>query len=126
MSDKIKILLVDDHDLVRAGIRSILELKPNTFEVLGEVTNGESAIEFVEKVVPDVILMDVNMPRMNGIETTRNIIEKFPDVKIIALSLLSESQHIKEMTEAGAKGYLLKNTSPDTLFAGIENLFYTK
>ncbi|MBL4592233.1 MAG: response regulator transcription factor [Flavobacteriales bacterium] len=120
--NKIKILLVDDHDLVRIGIRSYLEMESGRFEVIGEASNGISAMAEIKVNKPDIIIMDINMPQMDGIKATKEVKKRYPEMKILALSMLSESQHIKAMITAGADGYILKNTSPDQLFEAIEKV----
>ncbi|MCK9197401.1 MAG: response regulator transcription factor [Syntrophales bacterium] len=104
---KIKVLLADDHKIFRDGLRTLIEKEG--MEVVGEAENGRKAIKLAEKLMPSVIVMDVSMPDMNGIEATRKIKTGTPDVKIIALSMHSDRRFVLGMLEAGASGYLLKD-----------------
>ncbi|MEA3336367.1 MAG: response regulator transcription factor [Chloroflexota bacterium] len=115
---KIKLLLVDDHDIVRAGLR-MLFLAENDFEIVGEAGSGEEAILALEALEPDVILMDVAMPGMSGIEATRRIKAKAPDVAVLALTMHEDEQYFFEMLNAGASGYVPKRAAPDDLVAAI-------
>lgn len=124
---KIKVFLVDDHELVRKMIAKIIDTFSNT-EVIGEAENGEDALNKLNQTstFPDLILMDINMPVMNGIEATQIIRKKYPEIKILALTLLSESNAVKNMFDAGAAGYLLKKTSPEELQQAITAIFKSK
>ena len=114
----IKILLVDDHPVFLDGIHAILETNDD-FIITGEAKNGYEAIELVHEEHPDIILMDVAMPKLNGIEATKRIAELYPDIKILALSIYSGKRFVKEMLEAGAVGYLLKDNAPEKLVNAI-------
>jgi len=117
---KIKILLVDDHRLIKEGVRLMLKLN-NDIEVVDDVSNGEEAITYLlnnPKGV-DVVLMDINMPEMNGIATTQIITEKFKDIKVLALTMHTEESYITSMIRAGAMGYLLKESSTKELIKAI-------
>jgi PAS domain S-box-containing protein len=117
----IRILLVDDHALVRQGMRGLLEVQPD-FLVVGEAQNGLEAIESTRTLRPDIIVMDVNMPKMNGIEATRSIVREFPSIPIIGLSV-QEDKHVQGlMLEAGATLYLTKNGIASQLVDGIRHL----
>lgn len=105
----ISILLADDHRVIREGIRSYLEDDPQ-FVVIGEADSGEAAIRQAKDLNPEVILMDISMGGISGIESTRQIREDFPDIKILALTMHNEPQYIRQMMDAGASGYLLKNS----------------
>lgn len=105
----IQVLLVDDHDIVRDGIRSLLEDEIG-FTIVGEASNGIEALEACDNTEIDIVVMDVSMPKMNGIEATKKIKEKHPDLKILALTMMDEDEHIRKMIEAGASGYLLKSS----------------
>lgn len=107
-----KILLVDDHKLIRDAINSYLE-QGDEFEVVGQVGNGQEAIDFLENNKVDVIMMDINMPVMDGVDATREIMRRWPDSKILALTMMSDNQHIKQMMNAGALGYILKNCTEE-------------
>ncbi|OBY62276.1 hypothetical protein LPB301_15050 [Polaribacter reichenbachii] len=102
------IILVDDHKLLRDGLKNIIELKSN-MHIIGEASNGREVIKLCNKLNPDVIIMDVSMPGLNGIEATTQIIKHHPEIKIIGLSMYSSKQFIQGMFRAGAFGYLLKD-----------------
>lgn len=104
----ISILIVDDHAIVRQGLRGLLEKEPD-MEVTGEAGNGLEAVNLARELNPDVIIMDINMPDMNGIEATRRILAANRNIRILALSLESDRRFIVEVLEAGAKGYVLKD-----------------
>jgi DNA-binding NarL/FixJ family response regulator len=107
-----KILLVDDHKLIRDAIFSYLENDAD-FNVVGQVSNGQEAIDFLAGNNVDVIMMDINMPVMDGVAGTEIITKKWPDVKVLALTMMSDNQHIKQMMNAGALGYILKNCTEE-------------
>jgi len=111
---KIKILLVDDHKILRDGICSIVKGYPD-MEVIGEAENGKKALRLVEELSPDVVIMDISMPDLNGIEATRRIIANHPNIKVIALSMHHDKQFVSEIFKAGASGYLLKDCAFDEL-----------
>ena len=123
MSDKIKIAMADDHTLFRKGVEELIEDFEN-IEILFSVSNGK---EFLEKmatsaVLPDVCLLDINMPEVNGFETTKAIKEKWPDVKVLAVSVYDSEFNILTMLRAGAGGYILKDSQPHVLKTAIESL----
>ena len=105
---KITILLADDHSMVRQGFRRILEGQPD-MEVVGEAGNGREAIEQATKLAPDVVVMDVAMPELNGIEATRRLMEALPRTRVLALSMHKDAVYVREILRAGARGYLLKD-----------------
>lgn len=107
-----KILLVDDHKLIRDAIHSYLD-QDQEFDVIGQVSNGEEAIEFLEGTSVDVVMMDINMPIMDGVDCTREIAKRWPEIKVLALTMMSDNQHIKQMMNAGAVGYILKNCTEE-------------
>ena len=115
---KIRILLTDDHINVRKSFIRVLNMESD-FEIVGEAQNGLEAIELAEKLLPDVILMDVNMPKLNGIEATRAIHKKHPDIHIIGLSMFEEEVYSKRMRDAGAIDYISKFGPIDNLIASI-------
>lgn len=117
----IKVLLVDDHELVRTGFRRILETS-NEFKVVGEASNGEDALRLADTLHPAVVLMDVFMPGMGGIETTSKLTQKHPEIKVIALSMHFEAPFPCQMNEAGALGYLTKGCSAEELFQSIRTV----
>lgn len=116
-----KILLVDDHDLFRAGLRSILEKHPQ-YKVVGEAGNGDEAVRLAVALGPDVVLMDITMPGLNGVGVTRQILQERPGVRVIALSMHCERQFVAGMLEAGATGYLLKNSAARELPLAIDSV----
>ncbi len=119
--EKITIALADDHEIFLDGLNMMLEKIPE-FTIIGQAKNGEELIELVENNHPDVILTDIQMPKMDGIEATRNLIAKNPLTKIIALSMFDEDNMIAEMIEAGAKGYLLKNADKKEIIFAIHTV----
>ena len=120
--EKIKLMLVDDHQLIIDGIRSLL-VECDDIEIIQEANNGIQAIEKLKINMVDVLLIDIEMPIMNGLEATKLITSQFPAVKIIALTSFNEKAIIKKMFEAGAMGYLLKNTTKTTLIEGIRTVY---
>jgi CheY-like chemotaxis protein len=118
----IKILLADDHKIVRDGLRALLE-KSDDLEVVGEASNGQIALELTHELVPDVVVMDIGMPVMNGIEATEQIIKNQPDTKVIGLSMHSDRRFVSSMLGAGATGYLLKDCAFDELVNAIHAVF---
>jgi len=118
---KTKVLIVDDHPLTRAGVRVILE-DNNNIEITGEAKDGLEAINQVEENKPDIVVMDITMPQLSGIDATREILIKHPDVKVIALSIHSGERFVKEMLNAGAVGYLLKDETSEELLKAIEKV----
>jgi DNA-binding NarL/FixJ family response regulator len=122
--NKLKILIADDHKLVRTGIRYTLTVGDNVnfVERIDEVVNGREALERSKIFSYDIILMDINMPEMDGIKATNAIIRENPDTKIIALSMHSDDFEIRSMIKAGAKGYLLKNTGSEVLADAIRTV----
>ena len=114
----IRILLADDHKITREGLRSLLDNQQD-MEVVAEAEDGRTAVSLVREVVPSVVIMDVSMPDLNGVEATRQIIAQFPDVKIIALSMHSDTLFVTEMLKSGASGYLRKDCAFEELAAAI-------
>lgn len=114
-------LLVDDHQLVREGLKRVLELEED-IRVVGEAANGEDGITQAERLSPDVILMDIKMPGMDGIAATRQLKEKMPDVKVIMLTLY-DSDYVTQAIEAGASGYILKDASLKQLIQAIHDAY---
>ncbi|TDR19489.1 response regulator [Marinicella litoralis] len=118
----IKVLLVDDHDIVRIGIRMVIEKMPG-IKIVGESNDGYQAIEQVQSLKPDVVLMDVNMPRMSGLEATRKITEMDKYVRIIILTIHAENPYPKQMLDAGANGYLTKGCAALELEEAIKKVY---
>lgn len=115
----IKLLLVDDQELIRESLQIILNMDPE-MEVLGLAENGQTAIDLLEHTKPNVILMDINMPILNGIDATRHIKKNWPEIRIIMLTTFQEIEHVKEALSIGAEGYLLKAIHPHDLISGIK------
>ena len=115
---KIKLLLVEDHHIVRRGLVFFLKTREE-FEIIGEAENGEKALIFVQKEKPDVVLMDLSMPKMDGIEATKRIKQYDETIKILMLSSFSEQDYVLPALEAGADGYQLKEVQPEQLVASI-------
>jgi two-component system response regulator NreC len=112
------VLLVDDHAVVRQGFRMIISAEPD-FEVIGEASNGREAVQEAELLQPDIVLMDVSMPELNGIEATRRIVTVAPRTRILALSMHRDSVYVREILRAGASGYLLKEAGDQDLLTAI-------
>jgi NarL family two-component system response regulator LiaR len=114
----IRVMIVDDHDMVRSGLEVMLEVYDD-LELVGNVSRGEDAVLLCPKIRPDVVLMDLVMPAMNGVETTRKLRELCPEVQIIALTSFKEKELVQDALQAGAIGYLLKNITNDELAEAI-------
>jgi DNA-binding NarL/FixJ family response regulator len=117
----IQIAIVDDHQIVRDGIKILLEDEPG-FDIAFEAENGQEAVDLAKKHEPDLMIMDITMPKMNGIEATRLITETRPETKVLALTMLSEDQHIRKMIKAGASGYILKSSGKEELIKAINTI----
>jgi DNA-binding NarL/FixJ family response regulator len=115
---KIKILLADDHKIMRAGLRSILEKEPD-MEILGEAQNGLVALQLAKKLRPDLIIMDISMPDLNGIEATSRILAELSGLRVLALSMHSDRGFLIKMLKAGASGYLLKDCASEELIDAV-------
>jgi two-component system, NarL family, response regulator DegU len=111
---KIKAMIVDDHLVVREGLRQLLELD-HDIEVVAEAASGLECLKLLETVLPDLIFMDIKMPGISGIDTTRLVMDKFPDVKIVMLTIYDDGKSVSEAIHAGAKGYVLKNADREQL-----------
>jgi NarL family two-component system response regulator LiaR len=119
-ADKIKILIVDDHSVVRSGLGAFLQVF-DEFELVGEASNGREAVEACAVSQPDIVLMDLVMPQMDGAKATKIIREKFPDIRVIVLTSFKEDNLVEDALSAGAIGYLLKNVSADQLADAIHS-----
>ena len=117
-----RILLADDHRIMRQTLRCMLEKQPD-IEVVGEAEDGRKALDLVRELLPEIVIIDVSMPKLNGVDATRQIKRQFPQVKIIALSMHSRSCYVAEMLRAGASGYVLKECLFDELVEAIERVF---
>jgi DNA-binding NarL/FixJ family response regulator len=114
----ISLLLVDDQSLIRQGLKAMLELEPD-LQVVGSAENGETALEQVATLLPDVVLMDMRMPVMDGRAATRKIAQQFPDIKVLVLSTFDDDQYIADAMRAGARGYLLKDMPSEELAQAV-------
>lgn len=118
---KIRILVVDDHKIIRDGIKSMLQNQKN-FIIVGEATNGKEALESLKKLEVDLVIMDINMPQMTGVECTAKITELYKSVKVLALTMHDEELYLAKMIEAGAYGYILKDLGKDELLKAVESI----
>ncbi len=118
---KIRLLLVDDHPVVRRGMRSCLEGIRHV-EVVDEAVDGKEAVEKVRQLSPDIVLMDIDMPNMNGLDATKLIREEFPDARVLILSIHTNKQYVLQIIRSGAQGYVLKDASPADLVRAIESV----
>ncbi|MCD6302422.1 MAG: response regulator transcription factor [Anaerolineae bacterium] len=116
-----KIILADDHKIMREGLRTLLEKEPG-IEVIGEAKTGREAVRLARELLPDVVIIDIGMPDLNGIEATRQILAKFPSIKVIALSMHSDKRFVTGMLSAGASGYLLKDCAFEELAYAIRTV----
>jgi two-component system response regulator DegU len=121
-SDKIRILVCDDHTLVREGFTKMLELSPE-FQVVAQASSAKEALEKVRQINPDVVIMDIKLPGINGIEATRMIKQEFPDIEVMILSMYDEEEYVIESVKAGATGYVLKDISQEDLFRAIKTVY---
>jgi two-component system response regulator NreC len=115
---RIRILLADDHAVVRQGFKMILGAQPD-MEIVGEAGNGREAVELAERLKPEVVVMDVSMPELNGIEATRRLADSTPHTRVLALSMHKDSVYVREILRAGARGYLLKDSVADDLVSAV-------
>ena len=120
MSNPVRIMLADDHTIVRQGLARLLE-DHQGLKVVGEAINGQAAVEKAMKLKPDIIIMDIAMPRMNGIEATKRIRKQLPETKIIILSMYSHEHYIHELLECGVSGYLLKDSGGRDIIKAIDS-----
>src|ERR1044071_10388734 len=118
---KVSVLLVDDHTVVRQGLRALLSAEED-IEVIGEAENGRQAVMLARKTPPDVVVMDVAMPLLNGLEATRQILKAIPTTKVLALTSYSDDDCVQQMTEAGVSGYLIKQTAANQLLKAIREV----
>lgn len=120
MTETIKIVIVDDHPLVRAGLRAVLEGHAGV-EVVAEASDGADVVELARLTSPDVVLMDLSMPRTDGVEATRRLAEECPDVRVVVLTSFTERSRVQRALAAGAIGYVLKDSEPDDLLRAIRS-----
>jgi two-component system, NarL family, response regulator NreC len=116
---KMRILIADDHGIVRKGLRLQLEQHEN-FEVVGEASDGREAVRYAEQLAPDVVIMDIGMPNLNGVEATSQIVKRRPETAVIILSMYSDEGYLRRALAAGAKGYLLKHSADVDLDRAVE------
>ena len=121
----IRIIIADDHQILRQGLKTLLEKEPD-MEVVAEAEDGRKTVILVNEMTPDVVIMDVNMPDLNGIEATRQILADYPEMKIIALSMHADRRFVINMLKAGAHGYLLKDCAFEELAQAIRLVMASK
>jgi DNA-binding NarL/FixJ family response regulator len=121
MGKKHRIVIVEDHTILREGLRALLSFDPQ-FEIVGEAKDGLEAVSCVEKIVPDLLLMDLSLPKMNGMEAIKDIKKRNPQIKIIALTVHKTEEYILATLQAGADGYVLKDATHDELVMAIKNV----
>jgi two-component system, NarL family, response regulator DegU len=114
-----KIVIIDDHQLFREGVKRILDFEPS-FEVVAEGDDGSEAIDLIEQYQPDVVIMDINMPTINGVEATGSLIQKYPEAKVIILSIHDDENYVTHALRTGATGYLLKEMDADALIEAVK------
>ena len=117
----IRILIADDHELIRRGLRALLEAQKG-WEVCAEAADGRQAVEQARQTKPDVVVMDISMPELNGLEATRQIHKLIPSAEILILTMHDSEQIVREVLEAGAHGYILKSDAGRDMVAGVESL----
>ncbi len=118
---KIRILVADDHEVVRHGLRALIESHPG-WEVCGEAADGRAAVALAVELVPDIVIMDIGMPQLNGFEATRQILDRVRGTEVLVLSMHDSEQFVREVVEAGARGYVLKSGAGRDLVAAVEAL----
>jgi len=121
MSSALRVLVVDDHELVRRGLKSILETHPN-WMVVGEATTGREAIEKAQALKPEVVILDMSMPELNGLEATRGILKVVPNARVLVLTQHDSEQLVRSFLQAGAQGYLVKSDAARDLVPAVESL----
>lgn len=117
--DRLRIVLIDDHQLFREGVKRILSMEKN-FDVVAEGDDGEDVIDLVRQNRPHVVLMDINMPHVNGMEATKSLVETFPDVKVLILSIHDDETYVTHVLKTGASGYLLKEMDTEALIEAVK------
>ena len=121
MTSTVRVLLIDDHRILRQGLRALLEREPD-FEVIGEAENGRTGVEFAKEAHPDIILMDISMPGLNGIDAARQILDHSPHSRIIALTAHSDRNLVREILKAGAVGYVVKDSAVEELTNAVRTV----
>ncbi|OIQ27694.1 MAG: DNA-binding response regulator [Bacteroidetes bacterium MedPE-SWsnd-G2] len=119
---KIQVFLVDDHKMIREGFKKYIE-KSSEFDIVGEAQDGVDCLEQLKSLSPDVVVTDVNMPEMDGIELTTNLVNTYPEIKVIGLTMLDDHRHVKQLLSEGASGYLLKDCEEAELIGAIKTVY---
>ena len=119
MEEKLKIFIVDDHEFFRNGLKMVIN-RLKYARVCGEASTGREFLDMLAKAEPDIVMMDIQMPGMNGIEATRLALEEYPDLKVAALTMFDDEEYVQSMIDAGAKGFLLKNITKDVLDQALQ------
>lgn len=119
--DKISIIIADDHPLLRQALKSVLEKQPD-FKIIAEATDGEEAVKLATELVPDVIVMDISMPKLDGLDATRQIKEKCPNIAVLVLTVYDDSEHVLAILEAGASGYLTKSVFGEEVICAVRGV----
>lgn len=117
----VRIIVADDHDIVRHGLRALLETRQG-WEVIGEASDGRQAVDMAKRLKPDVVVLDISMPELNGLEAARQILHDLPRTEVLILTMHRSEQVVRELLQAGARGYLLKNDAARELVAAVEAL----
>jgi DNA-binding NarL/FixJ family response regulator len=125
MEEKIKILIVDDHEIFRSGLKLLIN-RLKYGKVVAEATNGKEFLDLLELNIPDIVLMDIEMPVMNGIEATKKALEHYPSLKIIALTMFNDEEYVESMLDAGVKGFLLKSINKESLDKALQSVMQGK
>lgn len=119
MTAELRIVIADDHEVLRRGLRAVLEAQTG-WKVVGEAANGREAVAMVERLAPEVVVLDISMPEMNGLEATREILRKSPGTEILIMTLHESEELVREVLEAGARGYLLKSDAAQDLVRAVD------
>jgi DNA-binding NarL/FixJ family response regulator len=122
---RVKLLLADDHEIVREGLRSLLGARRD-FEIVGEAADGREAVALVEELKPDIVILDISMPLLNGLEATRQILKMRPRTKVLILTMHESDSLVREILDVGARGYILKTDVGNDLVAAVESLHRNK
>src|SRR5215813_7517402 len=122
---RIRVLVADDHAIVRRGLRALVQSQPG-WEVCAEASNGREAVEMVAQLAPDVAIVDIGMPVLNGLDTTRKIVQTYPRTEVLVLTMHQSDEVVREVLKAGARGYVLKSDADQHLIAAIETLLQHK
>lgn len=121
MSEKLRIIIVDDHEFFRSGLKLVIS-RLKYAKVVAEASNGKEFLEILKEKEADIVLMDIEMPIMNGIEATEKALDEFPDLKVVALTMFNDEEYVDKMIDVGAKGFLLKNISKEILDQALQSI----